>query len=118
MDAYSLDPIDLGMLCAAVDPHCKLFVSIVFAAIVEQHGLHLHIERDGHDFALVSIETVGDVVAAERRLPVVWDRLDEAVRLYILRIHLDGLLAGHERWLRRIAPRLATLGVAPFPAND
>ena len=121
MDARDLSRIDRGLLYAAVGDR-KHFVSLVVKAIVEEHGLDLQIHREGPSYVVVMIETCGDAIVGEHRLPIAWTAIDEAVRFYILKLHLDAVLAGHERWLRRMAPRLAALGVEPIPrrlpAND
>ncbi len=117
MELRSLSRADLAMLTAAVGPRRKLFVSAIFGAIVNEHGLHLLVERVGHDYMLVGVETFGDAVVDERRLPILWDGLAEVVRLCVLMVYVEGLLAGGERWHRRVDLQVA-LTTRAQPAND
>ncbi len=117
MDAYSLSRCDLGLLAAAATDR-KLFASLIFGAIISERGLDVQIERAGRDYVVVMTETVCDVVVAEHRLPIMWSDLDEVVRLAVLKMYVEGVLAGHPRWRRRMAPRLAALRVTtpePWP---
>lgn len=121
MDVRDLDRVNLGIIFAAAGDNGKLFVSMIFGAIVAEHGLDLQIHREGPSYVVVMIETAGDAVIAEDRLAIEWARLDDDARFGILNMYLAGVLAGHQRWLDRIAPRLAALGVTSLPgtrAND
>jgi hypothetical protein len=51
---------------------------MISKAVVEQRGLHVHVERAGHDYVLVIIETAGDGVVAEHRLIIEWAEIDDA----------------------------------------
>lgn len=118
MDVRDLSRHELGMLAAAVGPNRKVLVSMVFAAIVDEHGLDVQIERDGKDFALVGIETEGDAVVAGHRLPIHFGGLPESARTHVLARYTADIPRGHDLWRRRTNTRLARLGVPPIPAND
>ncbi len=117
MDYRSLPRHDLALLCAAVGPWRRLFVSMILRALVDSRGLNLFIEREGRTYTIVCVETAGDAVVTEHRLPIAWAEVDEVVRLCVLMVYVEGLLAGGERWHRRVDLQVA-LTTRAQPAND
>jgi len=84
---------------------------MVVHAIAQEHDLDVQAERDGANYILVCTETAGDLIVAEHRLQIVFDDLPEVVKLFVLRVYLQGVLGGCARWRRRTGRRLAALGV-------
>ena len=115
VDVRGLPRLDLGMLTASLGDHRKDFVSLVFRAVVEEHDLDLQIVKDGKDFILVVTVLDGDLVVGDHRLPIAFDELPEELRLAVLGVYIDGLLAGYARWREREARWAARHGIA---AND
>jgi len=115
VDARTLPRHDLGLLAAAVGPGAETVHSSILRLMITERGLDVHIVKSGHDFALVGVETHGDLIINEHRLPIVWSALDEVARAFVLRAYTRQVLSGHAKWRRRIDWQLACLGVQPRP---
>jgi len=87
-----LSRLDLGKLFFAVGGPGGHFVSMVVHAIAQEHDLDVQAERDGANYILVCTETAGDLIVAEHRLQIVFDDLPEVVKLFVLRVYLQGVL--------------------------
>jgi hypothetical protein len=98
------------MLAAAVGVDRRVFISIVFDAVIAAHGLDVQVGRSGKDFELITTEAIGELVVAEHRLPIIFDKLPEVVKLSVLKSYMTGVLEGLARWRRRTVGNSPVVG--------
>jgi hypothetical protein len=103
-DAVALDAATTGS-----------FFSVLSEMLDDDLAVYVHVERRQPHYALLLLGLQGELVVIEHELPVAWSSLGERQRLRLLRLYLDGLAQGHERWRRAANVRLRRLGVGEIP---
>lgn len=107
-----LRPIEAVALDAATT---GTFFEVLASMLDDDLEVHVHVERRPPVYVLLLLALRGDMIVVEHELLIDWAAIEERHRLRLLRLYLDGVMAGHQQWRRMANLGLRRLGVAEIP---
>lgn len=113
MDLRLMTPTTAALLDLATDGR---FLETLAPLLDDPEVVDVHVllDRRPPSFVVILIGASGErIVAAEHELLVV-AKLPEHVRAAVLIMWIDQILAAHDAWARRMAPRLRAVGARPL----